>query len=71
MGRIEMGGGEFDGKIWKEEDEVKDVVLRGDGIKIDWEERERIHLAKDRDPWTILVNTLVNSGLQKCGDFLY
>jgi len=50
---------------------VKDIGLRGDDIKIDREERERIHLAKDRDQWTTLVNRLVNSGLKKCRDFLY
>ena len=55
----------------KEGDELKNVGFRGDDVKIDREETEWSHLAKDRDRWTTLVNTPVNSGFQKCGDFLY
>jgi len=50
---------------------VKDVGFRGDDSKIGREQTEWIHLAKDRDQFTTLVITPVNSGFQKCGDFLY
>jgi hypothetical protein len=63
------------GETWGKETSRETQKKWEDNIKMDLQEvgegyGDWMELAQDRDRWRVLVRTVRNFGLQKCGEFL-